>query len=81
MALHHIEAFLGEMAMLARTATRRDDLHLGVNRLHPSVHLLVEQVLEQALPRISHDISSGCTIFLRLALRTGLVAASSNRSW
>src|SRR6185436_2841187 len=49
--LQHVDAFLGEVAMLPRAAARRNDLHVGVDRLHARVHALVEQVLEQPLAR------------------------------
>ena len=50
-ALDDVEALFGEVAVPAGPAARRDHLHVGVDRLHPRVHLFVEQVLEQTLPR------------------------------
>src|SRR3970040_770705 len=50
-ALEHVEALLSEVTMLPRAAAGRNDLHVGVHRLHPRVHRLVDQVLEKPLPR------------------------------
>ena len=49
--LDHVEAFLGEMTVLAGAAAGRNHLHVGVDRLHARVHLRVEQMLQEALPR------------------------------
>jgi hypothetical protein len=49
--LEDVEAFLGELAMLAGAAARRNDQHVGVDRFHARVHALVHEVLEQPVAR------------------------------
>src|SRR5262245_12955427 len=51
MPLDDVEAFLGEVAMLSGAAAGRNDLHVRVHRFHARVHRLVDEVLEQPLPR------------------------------
>src|SRR5712692_4475052 len=50
-AFEDVDALLCEMAVLPGAAARRDDLHVGVDRLHARVHALVDEVLEQPLAR------------------------------
>ena len=49
-SFENIQALFGQVAVLARMTARRDDLHVGVDSLHARIHLLVDQVLEDALP-------------------------------
>src|SRR5882762_11200312 len=49
-AFHDVQALLGEVVVLPRSDPERNDLHVSVHRFNARVHLLVQQMLEQALP-------------------------------
>src|SRR5260221_1916999 len=56
------------MTLLPRAAAWRNDLHVGVDRLHARVHAFVEEVLEQPLTRHLPRHVLGVHHFLALAV-------------
>ena len=50
-AFEHIHALFSQVAVLARLAAGRNDLHVGIDRFDARVHGLIQQVLEQTLAR------------------------------